>query len=274
MNPVQQITKSGYDFQNVKDNILSINLMIDGLSFVIIDGEIIVKAETYKWQKKDWSYALEQFKAIFLKQLLLKNSYKKTFVFIKNQESTLIPNDLYSESNNNLILETLLGLEKESFISISNKLTNAEIILLFALSKELGKLINSTFPTATIIHQSSIFIDEAIKNSIKNEKLYLNIGQQSFEVVALKNSKITAHNYFNFTTVDEFMFFLLSFVKQNYLSLEKLQLCIGGKITMDSRIGVNLKKYFLNIEQVKTTISNEKDVVFEQLKNYTIIANS
>jgi hypothetical protein len=272
LNPVQQISKPNIDFQNVKDKILSINLRINGLSFVILEANNIIKAEYYEWQTKDWNYATIQFKEVFDRHDFFKKDFKKTFIIIKSKECTLIPKSLFDKTKTVNILEALFNFDKNEFLPYHLNLKKVDIVLAFALNVNLDNLINKTFPKATIIHQSVLFIDESLDNTINKNRLYLDISNQSFEVIGIKNDKIIAHNHFEYTSVDEFMFFLLSFVKQNNLSLNTLH--ISGMIAMESKIGKNLEKYFQHIEHLSKSAANEKELIFEELKKYTLIANS
>ena len=272
MNPIHKIINSSYDSQNVKSKILSINLRIDGLSFVIMESEIIFKAECYEWQSKGWEYATEQIKLIFEKNTVFQSEFKKTIIILKTKESTLVPSKFYDKNKEAVLLKTLLGID--NFDTYSHNLKNAEAVLVSAVHPRLKSLIKESFPKVEIFNYSTIFIDKAIKLSTKKETLLLDVGQQSFEIAATRSGKIISHNYFDFITVDEFMFFLLSFVKQNNIDLERVQLLISGKIALESNIGKSLKKYFHNIEQMLSDSKNDKEEAFAELKNYTLIANS
>ena len=272
MNPIHKVSNSSYDSQNVKSKILSINLRIDGLSFVIMESDLIYHAECYEWQSKGWEYANEQFSLIFANNSVFKSEYKIVIIILKSKESTLIPSKFFDQSKAEIILNTLFGIK--NFSTQSKKLNNADAYLTSAINTKLNKLITTFFPKARLFNYSSIFIDEAIKLSTNNEILLLNIGQQSFEIVSTRFGKIISHNYFDFITVDEFMFFLLSFVKQNKIDLEKTKLLLSGKIALESSIGKSLKKYFHNIEQMQSNSVNDKEAAFAELKTYTLIANS
>jgi len=274
LNPVQQISKPNNNFQNVKDNILSINLRIDGLSFVILEANNIIKAEYYEWQSKDWNYAVTQFKEVFSRHEFFKKDFEKTFIILKSKECTLIPKSLFDKTKTGNILEALYEFNKNEILPYSLNLKKADIVLAFALNINLESLIKTTFPKAIILHQSALFIDESLNDIINKNKLYLDISNQSFEVIGIKQAQIVAHNHFDYTSVDEFMFFLLSFVKQNNLSLNTLQLYISGMIAMESKIGKNLEKYFQNIKHLSKSAANNKEAMFEELKKYTLIANS
>lgn len=274
MNPVQQINKPNNDFQNVKDKILSINLRIDGLSFVILEANSIIKAEYYEWQTKNWDYAVTQFNEVFSRHDFFKKDFKKTFIILKSKECTLIPKSLFDKTKAGTILETLYGFEKKDFLPYALSLKKADIVMAYALNTKLESLIKTIFPKAILLHQSALFIDESLDNTNIKNKLYLDISNQSFEVIGIKQAQIIAHNHFEYTSVDEFMFFLLSFVKQNNLSLNTLLLYISGMIAMESKIGKNLEKYFQNIEHLSKSTANNKEAMFEELKKYTLIANS
>ena len=272
MNPIHKISNSNYDSQNVKSKILSINLRVDGLSFVIMESDSIMIAECYEWQSKDWEYATQQYKEVFFNNSIFKKEFKRVIIILNTVENTLIPIKFHDKSKETIVLKTLLGID--NFGTFSFKLKNEDAILLTAINNSLNELIHNVFPEFDLISYSSFFIDEAINYSEKKDTVMLNIAQQSFEIINTKSKKIIAHNYFDFTTADEFMFFVLSVIKQNNIDIENIQLLLSGKISMDSKIGKSLEKYFPTIKQLQKVSANDKEAAFKELKKYTLIANS
>jgi len=237
-----------------------------------MESEIIFNAECYEWQNKDWEYATQQYKEVFSNNSIFKNEYKRVIVILNTRENTIIPIKYYDKSKETIVLKTLFGID--NFVTFSSKLKNEDAILSTAINNALNELLHNVFPKFDLFSYSSFFIDEAINSSEKKGTVMLNIAQQSFEIINTKSKKIIAHNYFDFTTADEFMFFILSFIKQNNVDIESIQLLLSGKISMDSKIGKSLDKYFPTIKQLQKVSVNNKEAAFEGLKKYTLIANS
>lgn len=269
LDPIQKIENNQISTDN-KENILSINIDIDGLSFIVFNEKTIFIAEKYQWQAKDWSFAATKIIDIFAKNFIFSKTYKKTLCFFQNRDTCLIPNAFYLPSENKNALETYLG--KKDLAVFSSKLSKFQIHLLFAVDNEISKFLKSKLPQVEFLHNSAFNIDNAYRNSLENQIIKLDIYKQYFEVIGLSNRKLIAHNYFEFQTVDEFMFLLLSFVKNNNFDTEELILKVSGELMMNSKIGIKLNKYFKNIKF--EVITNSKEALFETLKKYTLLANN
>ena len=80
----------------------------------------------------------------------------------------------------------------------------------------------------------------------------MNINNNSFEIIASKSSNLLAFNNFTYKTLDEFMFFVLSFVKQNNFDTNTVKLILNEPLLMTSKIALQLKQYFPNIVEYKS----------------------
>lgn len=271
MSPNQKISLAEFDLHQSEKYVLSINLKIDGLSFIIIDDQKILFAESYIWQAKNWDFATEQFSEIFKSQEFFNARYSKVTAIVKHSDSTLIPNVYFDKSKQQSALEAYLG--RKDFTAYAHALKHEKAMLVFAINLNLEKLLKSCFNSIEIRHQSALLIDEELERAQHDAIIALHISPLSFEVIGIRAKRLLAHNNFLFQSVEEFMFLLLSFVQQNNFKTESLQLNISGNIMMDSKIGQNLKRFFPNIVQDKSSESN-KDAVFNELKNLTLLANS
>ncbi len=268
MNPIQKIETTQFKAAD-KENILSINVSIDGLSFIILNNKTIVKAEAYEWQHKDWNYTYTKVSEV-IKHEIFSNTFNKVFCFLQNSSTCLIPDEYFIQGAIKKALETYLG--KNIDEAYYTKLKNADINLVYGIDTNLIKLISSILSEPKFIHSSSIYIDLALQNINTGQQIYLNIGTQEFEIIGIKDGKLISHNYFQFNTIDEFLFLLLSFVKQNSFNTETLYLNIKGKILKSSKLSQTISKYFNNINLDKT--ADNKHAIFETLKNHTLFADN
>lgn len=269
MNPVQKIENTQLNTDN-KENILSINVRIDGFSFIILNNNTITTAEAYEWQNKDWAFASTKMEEILKTKPVFNDSFKRVLCFIQNSDTSLIPNEYIIDPEKRRALELYLG--KSDFDVLSVGLKEIPANLIFGIDSKVRSLIKSKFSNIDIFHKSAFFIDSSLANSVENQVINLKILRQEFEVIGIMDKKLISHNFFKFQTVDEFMFLLLSFIQKNNFDTEKLNLKISGKLLRDSKIGLKLDKYFRNIEIEK--VSDDKEAAFQTLKKYTIVANN
>jgi len=270
LKPIQKIEKSQFNAAN-RENILSINVRIDGFSFIISNKESIIVGEKYEWQAKDWLFAYNKIKDILNLQKKFDNSFLKVICIIHSCDSCLIPDEFYSKDQEKFALETYLGKSDLKVLSTKLRLLSAHFI--FGIYPAIYSLFINKFPNIITYNKSAFDIDMALKEADEKSTLIIEIVKQEFEIIAIKSKELIAHNFFQFQTADEFMFLLLSFVKQNDFDTEKLELKIKGNLLMDSKIGVKLDKYFRNIHFKKPT-SDKKEDAFNSLLNYTQIANN
>ncbi len=270
MNPIQQISENSFETSNNGKYILSINVHIGGLSFIITSDNTIVKAQAYEWQKQNWEYSLKQIKTLISQEDYLLLNYSKTLLFFNDKRSTLLPSDFFQENQVQAVLEMYLG--ENDFIGKSQKLVNTDAHLLYAIPKSMVKYLQTTFKNLQLYHQTAIAIEIALKNATDKAEISLRIDNSYFEVIGIINKKLVAHNYFDFSTVDEFMFLLLSFVKHNKFDIEHLNLNLSGQLLMSSPIGLQLQRFFPSI--VNQSINKGEEAAFVELLKHSDFANN
>jgi hypothetical protein len=269
LNPIYKIENTQLVADN-KENTLSINVRIDGFSFIVSNSGNIIKGEAYEWQAKDWSLTNTKIAEILNSVTVFNNSFARVVCIFNGADNCLIPNEFYSKRDEKSALETYLG--KNNFEVFSSKLKAMPAHLVFGIEKTLFSLISKKFSNVIALSSSALNIDTALKEVDKRPTIKLKIVKQEFEVIALSDGKLIAHNFFQFQTADEFMFLLLSFVQQNSFNPETVHLKVKGKLLRDSKIGLKLDKYFKNIELEKTI--DNKEAAFTTLLNYTQLANN
>lgn len=250
---------------------MSINVKINGLSLLIADGEKIVNALNFQWQATDWKLALENISEICINNKFLTYNFKSISIFIDSQESMMIPKDFYSITKQQVLLETYTG--NKDFTAYSQKLNNIDSYLVFGVYNELNNYIRKQFPRAKFYHKTAMSIDNTIVESKFSSVISMEIMSNSFEIIGSKNSSLLSYNTFNYKTLDEFMFFVLSFVKQNNLDTNTVKLILNEPLLMTSPIALQLKDYFPNIVNYKSN-NADNEVVFDNLIKNTISANN
>lgn len=226
---------------------MTIQYSLDGLSFTIFDSVDRKYLCLKHYTITDKNATLKD----ILAELQEKESWKledfnKVNLILDNKENTFIPEKFYSEELSIQYLQTL------QFSSSSNKtdcigndiyniypIDNDIIIALDSFRKDISIRHASTILTNTLINEFSERTTET--------RAFVNVKNNYYELCILDGKKIIFHNYFNFNTKEDFLYFLLFTFEQTKVDNETVPLYFMGFIENNSSI-INLcSRYIRNI---------------------------
>lgn len=231
--------------KNVDNYIMTIQYCLDGLSFVIFDNaeQKFIALKHYHYSKKD--ITLEN----LLEELQEKESwkleaFKNINIIIDNNTNTFIPKEYFQESLKEKYL-ALLNINKNANI-MTDIIDEHDIVNVYSLNEDLGFL-NDKVQT---FHSSSILIKKIIKDfSSRNAetRAFVNVKNNSYELIIINNTKLILHNYFNFNTKEDFLYFLLFSFDQLNIDNESVPVYFMGFIEEKSPIIELCSRYIRNI---------------------------
>ena len=223
---------------------MTIQHSLDGLSFVIFDTaeNKFIALKHYHISEKNIS--LET----LLIELQEKESwkledFKNVNILIDNNNNTFVPKDYFQEEMKENYL-SLLNIEHSNVLT--DDINGSDIINVystqdkFTLSKENVKT----------YHSSSILVKKLIKEfSSRNPetRAFVNVKNNSYELIILNNDKLIFHNYFSFNTKEDFLYFLLFTFDQHNIDNESIPLYFLGFIEEKSSIVDLCSRYIRNI---------------------------
>ena len=266
MNPTQKISNSKLDSSNLENYILSINLRIDGLSFLVIDQkQERVHMENYEWLNTiNWDISFNKLSTLLLKHEVLSLKFKKVNIYLQSTSSFIIPPDYLIEEKLDLLYQSYLGITNHTIFKSTINSVSEKPIIVFGVENRIADLISKKWNSIEWNHFSNLFISECLVNNIKEEAIFLNFQMNNFEIVATKNGKLESQNYFYFNTADDFAFKLFSFCRQIGFNMDTLKLHIKGKIKEASPLHLLMEKYVANIVFVESKYPTNEQV-FEEL---------
>ena len=103
-------------------------------------------------------------------------------------------------------------------------------------------------------HTSTILIDSVLKKERSSEdtKLYINVSEFSFELIAVKNGELLLYNSFEYSTKEDFIYYILFTLEQLQLNPEIVKVKLSGMIKKDDELYAILYKYIRYVEFVTT----------------------
>lgn len=152
----------------------------------------------------------------------------------------LVPAALYQEKNKEKYLD-FLGIKEENSVVCVDYIELADAYNVYCTPKPVDK---------DFRHPTSVLLESLIKDNLErtdDARIYLNVKNQCFEMIVLKEAKLLFYNYFRFKTKEDFLYFLLFSVEQLHLDAGSIPVYFLGMIEDKSAITDIVSRYFRDI---------------------------
>ena len=176
--------------------------------------------------------------------------WKNIRVCFDNQNFTLVPNSLFEPQKANLYLNQTKKTNEQQEVCFYNHLS-LNAVNVFNANFSILETLKKTYPLKHIevIHSTSSFIEGCFKEQLSEEtNVMINISDNNFILVIIKNSKLILCNSFNFKTKEDFVYYLMFSLKELNLDPEQIVLKLWGEITYNSNLYNFIYKYIRNVE--------------------------
>ena len=231
-----------------KDNyILTIQHSLDGLSFVIFDTEEQKFLSLKHYHLNESNVPL----SILITELQEKeqwniNEFKSVKIVIDNNLNTFVPKEYYQKEQEVNYL-SLLNINSDSSTN-ADCLTN-DIYNIYPVSSDIDNVLKMC-DKIKLYHASSIKVESLVKEfseRIQGTRAFVNVKNNSYELTIINDTKLIFHNYFNFNTKEDFLYFILFTFEQLKIDNETIPLYFMGLIEEKSVIVELCSRYIRNI---------------------------
>lgn len=142
----------------------------------------------------------------------------------------------------------LLGLNHKLTESkiYSDHIPGTGITQLYQPNEDILSAVKSTFPQAKTSHFSTglLSVLSAINKSSNKNSAYLYLHHEKFQVIIFQSGKLIFSNWFDFTTKEDVLYYLLYSLEQLSLHTDTTSLRVMGNISRSSDLYIELGKYF------------------------------
>ncbi|GAA3655509.1 DUF3822 family protein [Flavivirga jejuensis] len=230
---------------------LSIQINLSGLSFCILQKEsnTISALKHFDFNKKlNHLELLDHLKNVFNTETILQESFTNICVIHDNELSTLVPKPLFEKDNLADYLKFNSKILKSDFITYDDILLN-DSVNVYVPYININNFIYEKFGAFTFKHVSTILIEEILllEKNTNASKVYLNINKNHFEIIITEKGKLLLYNTFEYTTKEDFIYYVLFTTEQLKLNPETLNLVFIGDIHKDDELYQIGYKYIRNI---------------------------
>lgn len=230
---------------------LSIQVSLNGLSFCILqkDSLTIPLIKHYKFDKKLNPFeVLDKLTHVFNTVESLEGPFNEVFVTHVNELSTIVPKPIFNEDNLADYLKFNSKILKTDFITFDDISIN-DSVNVYVPYVNINNFIYEKFGSFTFKHFSTVLIENILlieKNS-EETKIYVNVEYDHFEIVGVAGGELLIYNTFEYSTKEDFIYYLLFTTEQLQLNPETLILVFLGDITQGDELYDLTYKYIRHI---------------------------
>lgn len=267
------IKDKSFEIQKTKDYILSIQVSLDGFSFLLIDPDekrivaykstpvLISSANLLARRLKEWLEAEE----------LLKNQFKSVRAIIVTESFTLVPDEYSGREWQRNLTSTLFDKKIHNHFT-ENKINKLEANLIFPVSQEILGVLHHFFnKNIKIIHPITKLLNATFESEKENQAVILST-KKYFYLIIKHNNKLLIANSFPTIHQNDLVYNVLNTFKQLDVARGETDLYFAGSIEQNNEIKTLLKPFFININNLKTEgmISNP-EIIYNSLQLYLTI---
>ena len=261
---------SNLDFKNQKYHHLSIQFSLGGFSFCVLNKDTKKFMALYNYHFKETSYTpqklIENITELFETNSLLKNAkYDSVNITQTNNLSSLVPTPLFKEEQITSYLSYNNKTLKHDFFAF-DEIKNHDMVNVYVPFVNVNNFFIDQFGGFEYKHFSTILIESLIdiyKYSLVPH-MFVNVCTNHFEIIVISNRKLQLYNTFEYSTKEDFIYYILFVAEQLNLNPEQIELQLLGNIKKDDELYTIAYKYIRNVSFIENRFKYTFDSGFNE----------
>ncbi len=252
---------------------LSIQFSLGGFSFCI-SNLITKEVQHFTVYSFDEIIAtpealLNEIEKLVSENAILNQEFEKVTIIHQNNLSTLVPSPLFNEDELNSYLDYNIKTLANDFIAFDS-LSQLDIKNVYIPYVNINNFFFQKFGEFEYKHHATVLIDKLILHSKNNtsKQCFVNVTNNTFDIVVIENSKLLFYNTFTFHTKEDFIYYILFSAEQLELNPEDFILTFIGDIEEASELYHITYQYVRNVHFLQT-----ENTVFNQEEDFSNHAN-
>jgi len=249
---------------------------LNGFSFCVKDllNNEIVTFQDIPFTAVERNHKVEDlYWKAFLDHKELTKIYDEVLVLHDNNLNTFVPTALFDEEFLASYLQYNTKVFETDFYTFDT-IQNQEINNVYVPYVNLNNYLLDQFESFDYKHFSSILVERLLTVSKNKEEpqVFVHFSAEKFEIVVLKNQGLLFYNSFDYSTKEDFIYYLLFTAEQLNLNPEFFKLHLLGVIAEDDAFFEIAYKYVRNVELLDvSTIQNSNNFTkFDNLKHFIL----
>jgi hypothetical protein len=256
---------------------LSIQISLNGLSFCVLDSisNTIIKQESTTFSEELIPFqVLKKLKEVLEKNEIDKMSFSDVTIIHRNTLFNLIPKALFDEKEVANYLKFNTKILANDLIAY-DEILNFDIINVYVPFVNINNYIYELFGEFVFQHNGTVLIQSLLNNfdGGKEPVCYVHVLEQQLDITVIANKKLLFYNSFNFSTKEDFIYYVLFVIEQLKLDAETLKLKLFGNIEEDDQLFNVCFKYVRNVSVfVPSNLSYLMDIDHHKSIDFTTLS--
>jgi hypothetical protein len=221
----------------------------DDNSLIGIESYNLGLPDTQSSTAKDYQDWCRELKLLLEDLESLKKPFRQVRVAVECHKSTLVPQDLFSEANQEELL--FFNHPKEvSEICRHETIPRLKAEIIYSIPSCIISELQAVFPEAEIVNTSGQMIESLIKLSLESAfegMLCANVRGAWVEIICIEKGKLLYFNSFSYRTREDLAYYIIFVMEQLGLNPDTITLILTGAIERQSERFELLYRYIRNI---------------------------
>jgi hypothetical protein len=178
----------------------------------------------------------------------LTKNYDEVLVIHDNNLNTFVPKPLFDEAYVGSYLQYNTKVFETDFFEFDD-IANHEMNNVYIPYVNINNFLIDQFGPFTYKNSNSILVARLLELSknIDSKRVFVHFSKTKFEIVVVQNQKLILFNSFEYTTKEDFLYYLLFTAEQLNLNPETFKLQLLGDISEDSEYFKMAYTYVRNV---------------------------
>lgn len=255
---------------------LSLRVSLKGFSFCVRDTfeNKVLAIQHVDFSSMSKSLSVEEFYELaFLDFPQLADSYDEVVVLHHNSLSTFVPKGLFEAEYMGSYLQYNTKVFETDFFAFDD-ISNHEINHVYIPYVNINNFLIDQFTVFDYRHSSSVLVSKLLdlSKNIDEKQLFVHIDDETFQVIVVQNQKLLLFNSFDYTTKEDFIYYILFVAEQLNLNPESIQVSLLGDISEESELFQIAFKYIRDVKLFDvSSLSNLALSDAELRKNFILV---
>lgn len=230
---------------------LSVQLSLSGLSFLVTSSEtkevVFFLEKKYKKSINPEELLLD-LKYSFNQNKEFNDTFNEVAIIYATSLYSLVPSTLFDSSKASEYLKFNSKILANDFIAFDT-LKNHNITTVYIPFININNYLFDRFGDFSYYHASTLLIEQLLNKEkpYALPKVYINVTNNIFDFIAVKNGKLIICNSYEFTTPEDFIYYILFCLEQLKMNPDTVDLYISGSIEKEEDTYKILYHYIRNI---------------------------
>lgn len=228
------------NFQKENAHLYQLSALVgaDSFGYILEDEDNNLSAiRTYDLRQSSLRESLVQ-------DTILRLPFRETKMMLVGPVATLVPESLFDADTKEVYLGAVSNLNSEILVQ-HDKVKAIKAVNVFGCPTDLGALIESFFPKASIWHQHTALITGWSKEAerVQKQHVFAHVLNRHLTVAVFDKGNLLYCNSFSYNTVRDFLYYVLLVFDTLKLNPERVPLTLSGEVMPDSEVWRELYKY-------------------------------